>query len=101
MNEIANYFTASTYSPYGMCKIVNKILHDIDSEIKELPAPMFYTYVKKGFIPSENKVVTREHAIEWTVKYLTKRFGITEAPSTVEAVNMNEINEALEQFAAE
>src|SRR5689334_8774382 len=101
MNEIANYFVNATYSPYGMCKIVNKILHDIDADLKELPAPMFYTYVKKGFIPSENKLVSRDDAIVWVVKYLTKRFGITEAPSTVEAVNMNEINEALEQFAAE
>lgn len=69
---IAEYFTAETYSPYGVIKHVNKVLKDLGID-KVLPGPMGYTYCKKGYIATidtEKKVVTREAAIEWTEKYV-------------------------------
>jgi osmotically-inducible protein OsmY len=73
--SITEYFTTPTYSPYGMMKVVNKILSDLGID-KVLPGPMFYTYTKKGYIKSYvvgGKVtISAESATEWTEKYLTK-----------------------------
>lgn len=73
---IETFFEAETYSPYAMRNVVNKILKAIDKDAKELPGPMFYNYVNKGYIVAdENKKVTKANAIEWTNKYLAKRFA--------------------------
>jgi hypothetical protein len=72
--SITEYFTQETYSPYGVIKVVNEILKDAEVD-KVLPGPMGYTYCKKGYIKTTDeakKVVSREAAIEWTEKYLTK-----------------------------
>jgi hypothetical protein len=72
--EIAEYFEKETYSPYGLIKVVNKVLEDLGID-KVLPGPMGYTYCKKGYIATiddAKKVVAAEDAIEWTEKYITK-----------------------------
>jgi hypothetical protein len=75
--SIAEYFTAETYTPYAVAKVVNQILADLETG-KVLPPQMFYTYAKKGMIggcPKEAKSVTRDQAVQWTEKYVTKHFG--------------------------
>jgi hypothetical protein len=72
--QIEDYFENATYSPYGVIKVVNRILADLGIE-KELPGPMGYTYCKKGYIRTSDaakKVVPSDAAIEWTSKYLAK-----------------------------
>ena len=72
---IVDYFTAETYSPYGMMKVVNEILRDAGVS-KVLPGPMFYTYCKKGYITtvegSNAKTVKASDAALWTEEYLIK-----------------------------
>jgi hypothetical protein len=71
--EIEAYF-ADEMSGYGLIKAVNKILADLGID-KELPGPMGYTYLKKGYIKplaDNNKRCTKAAAIEWTEKYLAK-----------------------------
>jgi hypothetical protein len=87
-NTVDEYFTAETYGPYGMRKVVNVILRDLGVD-KVLPGPMFYTYAKKGYIPtvagSEAKVILREDAVAWTEAYLTKLVGRLTKASVQEA----------------
>ena len=73
--QIDTYFEAETYSPYAMAKSVNAFLKALGSE-KVLPPQMFYTYVKKAYIPAdEAKKVTRESAIAWTTAYVLKHLS--------------------------
>lgn len=76
--EIAEYFEgAETVNGYRLMKIVSKILKDLDPEAKELPGPMGYTYLKKGYVTGTKDVksCTKAQAIEWTEKYLGKRYA--------------------------
>jgi hypothetical protein len=72
---LESFFEEEIYSPYGLIQVVNRVLKAAEVD-KVLPGPMGYTYCKKGYIKtiegSNNKKVTRAHAIEWTEKYLTK-----------------------------
>jgi hypothetical protein len=77
---IADYFTADEYSPYGLCKVVNKILVAVGLD-KELPPQMFYLYAKHGtksqapgYIQTVDKKVLKDEAIRWTEQYLVKQF---------------------------
>ena len=88
--EITEYFE-ETMSPYKLIRSVNQVLADLGIE-KELPGPMGYTYCKKGYITtvpgSNNKLVTREAAIEWAEKYLAKL--MTKMSKVVEEVVVEE-----------
>ena len=92
---VGDFFTAETYSPYGVIKAVNAVLKALEIE-KVLPGPMGYTYCKKGYIatvPGSNaKLVTRAAAIEWTEKYL----GKLAAKQTMQAEIVEEVTEAPE-----
>lgn len=68
---VADAFTQTTYTPYAMCKIVNELLRAFEID-KQLPPQMFYTYAKKQYIVNDNKIIKAEHAIAFTVKYITK-----------------------------
>ena len=72
--KLQELFT-NNMTPYQMCRIVNRILADVGIE-KVLPAPMFYTYVKKGYIPSnKNGRVNAAPAAVWTEAYILKALG--------------------------
>lgn len=91
--EISTFFTAETYSPYGMCKVVNEILRDMGID-KVLPGPMFYTYTKKGYITTiAPKKVAKGDAIEWTEGYLTKLVGKMTKAVEVESPKVSLIKE--------
>lgn len=62
-----------SYTPYKLAKLVNELLDEANI-MKELPAQMFYTYAKKGMFGNEKntKIITREQAVSWVVKYFTK-----------------------------
>mgnify|MGYP000855389071 CR=1 FL=1 len=61
-------------TPYQVIKKVNEVLKSAGQ--KELPFPMGYNYVKKGYIPSTDGLVSYEDAAEWATKYLTKKLGL-------------------------
>lgn len=76
--KIANYISTETVTGYGLIKALNKVLKDLDPSIKELPTPMGYTYLKKGYVVEgvkEIKSCTKDQAVAWIEKYLTKRFA--------------------------
>lgn len=60
-----------TVTPYGAAKIVNELLKEKGIE-KVLPPQMFYTYVKKGYIPSTDGKITSTDLATWVEKYITK-----------------------------
>lgn len=78
---ISDLFVQEWYKPLEMMRVVNSILRGLGA--KDLPGPMFYTYCEKGYIKAEpgdgsrgNKFkISKEAAVEWTEKYLSKKFG--------------------------
>jgi len=76
--EISTFFTQAVYSPYGVCKVVNKIIVHMGF-VKVLPPQMFYTYASKGMLFNKKnkdlKEITREQAIAWTERYVQKHFS--------------------------
>jgi hypothetical protein len=75
--NIADFFEADVYSPYGMAKIVNKILSSVGivkgKKGEGLPPQMFYIYCSKGYIANDNnKKITKATAVEWTEAYVLK-----------------------------
>jgi hypothetical protein len=82
---IETFFEADEYSPFQLAGIVNKLLAAAEiidpktDKIKVLPAPMFYTYTKKGYIKTINdnrgdgRKVAKDVAVEWTSAYLAKQ----------------------------
>lgn len=66
--------TSATLSPYACAKVVNAELKNLGIE-KVLPPQMFYTYVKKGSIPSTDKKVALEDLQTWFVAYVQKNFA--------------------------
>ena len=75
LNEesLSTLFESEFVSPYGLCKFVNGVMTLMGIN-QELPPQMFYTYVKKGFIAANSeKKVSKKDAIEWTLKYLSKK----------------------------
>jgi hypothetical protein len=69
LNELA--IEAEYVSAYALAKIVNQFIE------KAIPTQMTYNYVAKGLIKSKNvdgrKIVSREVAIAWIQKFVTKR----------------------------
>lgn len=63
------------HTPYAAHKIVNSILDR--HELKNIPPQMMYNYVKKGYIKSENGLISDENLQEWVVKYMTKKVAIS------------------------
>jgi hypothetical protein len=68
--------TPPVYSPYQCAKAVNEMFADANID-KVLPPQMFYTYTKKGYIPSHideqgKKKVTHQNLADWFVRYCTK-----------------------------
>jgi hypothetical protein len=57
-------------TPYAIRTFMNGILKSLGID-KELPGPMFYTYVKKGYIKS----LSKEDVLEWAEKYIAKNFS--------------------------
>lgn len=72
-----------TLSPYACAKIINTELAERGVE-KVLPPQMFYTYVKKAYIPSENKKVNIVDLQVWFEGYYNKLMKIV--PEKVEEV---------------
>lgn len=64
--------TITTVSPYKAAQIVNALLAEAGVE-KTLPPQMFYTYTKKGYIPSTDGKVSLEDLQVWFEKYLAKQ----------------------------
>jgi hypothetical protein len=67
---------APTYSPYQCAKAVNEMFAASNID-KQLPPQMFYTYTKKGYIPSftdaqGKQKVTHQSLADWFIKYCTK-----------------------------
>lgn len=90
-------FFADEMSPYGMMVAVNKVLKALGSD-KVLPGPMFYTYTKKGYIPTvdeANKRVAKADAVEWTEGYITK----LARKAAAQAEPVNEVQEALDALS--
>jgi len=85
---VEDYFPADKpiYSPYGLCKVVNRVLGDVLDDPKPLPPQMFYTYAGKGMLGNkgnaDRKVLTRGQAVAWTDNYVTKR--VAKAKEAVE-----------------
>jgi hypothetical protein len=71
--NIADYFTAETYTGYGLIKATNAVLHDLGFD-KVLPGPMGYTYLKKGYVTGvkDVKACTGQQGAEWASKYIAK-----------------------------
>lgn len=61
----------TTLTPYGAAKIVNALLAENGIE-KVLPPQMFYTYVKKGYIPSTDGKISPTDLATWCDKYIAK-----------------------------
>lgn len=72
-------------TPYGCATVVNKELKE--RGLPALPAQMFYTYVKKGYIPStlvDGKArVSELELAKWFEVYITKREAIAAAKATL------------------
>src|SRR3954464_8724890 len=77
-------FTEDNYTPYQVIEKVNSLLSHFQVD-KELPTQMAYNYVNQGLIKAQRvermtkkgkKVsawnVTRENAVAWATKYVTK-----------------------------
>jgi hypothetical protein len=83
-------FEAEEYSPYALVMIVNDLLEALGSS-KKLPTQMGYNYVNNGLIKGVTtrtvgvknskkdgvstrtaKFVSREGAVEWAKKYVSK-----------------------------
>lgn len=77
IQNIQNYISTPTVTGYGLIKVLNNVLADLDETIKPLPTPMGYTYLKKGYVTGTKNVksCTRDEAAAWIEKYLTKRFA--------------------------
>ena len=58
-------------SPYSCAKMVNEYFKAMELE-KILPPQMFYTYVKKNYIKSNEGKVNSIQLNEWLEKYLAK-----------------------------
>jgi len=67
-------------TPYAAAKIVNTLLAEAGVE-KTLPPQMFYTYVKKGYIPSTDGRIDPKDLAVWAEKYIAKHT----TPVTAEA----------------
>jgi hypothetical protein len=79
-NAVVADVTATTLlTPYGAAKIVNALLAEA-GVAKVLPPQMFYTYVKKGYIPSTDKKIAAVDLAAWAEKYIAKH--ITPAVET-------------------
>lgn len=63
--------TSTSLTPYSCAKIVNNLLKEEGIE-KILPPQMFYTYVKKGYIPSTQGRVAPEDLAKWCEKYIAR-----------------------------
>lgn len=69
--------TVSKLTAYECSKVVNSKLKELDikvaDKVKQLPPQMFYTYVGKGYIPSdEHNLVTVTDLAQWFKDYLPK-----------------------------
>lgn len=78
-------------TPYGCAKIVNDQLKldgikDAAGEQKKLPPQMFYTYIKKGYIPSQDKKVAIVDLQKWYQAYVEKQRNKVSAESKTEEV---------------
>lgn len=77
--NIAEHFQVedeTEITPYLARTLVNKALAELEID-KELPGPMFYTYVKKGYIGGikDAKRTTRKAVAVWFEGYLVKHFS--------------------------
>lgn len=80
--------TFRTLTPYACAKVCNNELTQMG--FPQLPAQMFYTYVKKGYIKG-----TQDEAGKWSVNevdlaawfngYLTKKRAIAQATAAIAA----------------
>jgi hypothetical protein len=90
--NISDVFTAETYTPYQMAEVVNQILESV--ELPTIPPQMIYGYVRQQYIPAtrtevqvknsktdrstrQGWLVTKEAAVEWTEKYVSKKLHPT------------------------
>jgi hypothetical protein len=83
-------FTEDQYSPYQLAMKVNSLFEELGAD-KRIPTQMAYNYVKNNLIKGVSKttvpvknskkegkttrdavVVSREGAVEWATKYITK-----------------------------
>jgi len=67
--------TATLVSPYAAAKLVNNELATRGVE-KVLPPQMFYTYIKKQYIPSTNKKINVVDLMVWFEGYYKKLQGL-------------------------
>lgn len=56
---------------YAVAKKVNELL--VSADLKVIPPQMVYNYISKGYIASENGLVTVEEAARWASEYITKK----------------------------
>lgn len=95
---MTNTTSFRSLSPYACAKVVNPELEEMG--LPTLPPQMFYTYVKKGYIPSfvagdgKTKVSELDLA-KWFTGYLAKKQAIAEAKATL-AANEAPTTEAVE-----
>jgi hypothetical protein len=87
-------FTADEYSPYALVTIVNNLLEKLGSD-KSIPTQMGYNYVNNGLIKGVStrevgvknskkdgvttrtaKFVSREGAVAWAKKYVSKNVTV-------------------------
>lgn len=81
MTDVKTY----SLSPYACAKLVNETLAARGVE-KVLPPQMFYTYVKKAYIPSKDKKVNIVDLQVWFEAYykkLTKQVEVAEVAEEV------------------
>lgn len=63
---------ARAFTPYKASKIVNALLEEMGIE-KVLPPQMFYNYVKKNFIKTNNEgKIEEEELRRWFEKYVSR-----------------------------
>ena len=76
--DVAEFFgteNAEQITPYKAMRLVNAALAELGVD-KELPGPMLYTYVQKGYIGGVKnaKRTTRKDVAAWFEKYVTRFF---------------------------
>jgi hypothetical protein len=84
MFDIGNHFGTDVHgdeliTPYAAMRLVNRALAELGVD-KELPGPMLYTYVKKGYIGGTKgaKRCTRQAVATWFEKYVVRFLEVEE-----------------------
>ena len=70
---VVEVVTDEILTPYAVIKATNEVFVRLGVD-KELPTQMGYQYAKKGMFGNEKgtKKITRDQAITWITKYITK-----------------------------